>query len=148
MQHERKHKLYGAIHDCTKNFEGELFPGYLPHDAEPAMLEAVRNFVPPWLSAESESQMPDIPESAGKYGGGEDLCDDDWKHKGDRYRIMREDKFLAEALAAEKAQADDSKAALLREFAPPPAIGTSRNVPLRLHPVFPTDFYYGGVVPP
>ena len=146
LQHERKHKLYGAIHDCTKNFAGELFPNYLPHMAEPAMLARGRKR-PLWF--ENYEEEIEIPADAGKYGGPDKpgLMDDDWNPIGDRYRIMREDKQLAEVLAAERAEAEESKAAFERALGPPPAIGTSRNMPLCMKPVFPKDFYYCGVVP-
>ena len=147
LQHERKHRLYGAIHDCTKNFAGELFPNYLPHMAEPAMLARGRKR-PAWFDSLADEEY-ELPPDAAKYAGADkpSLTDDDWNPVGERYRIIREDKHQAGALAAEKAEAEERKAALERALAPPPAIGTSRNIPLRLKPVFPKEFYYCGVVP-
>lgn len=144
LQHERKHRLYGAIHDCTKNFAGELFPNFLPHMAEPPMLARGR-ILPAWMDG-IDDVVYEIPADAGKYGGPDkpDLLDEDWLPVGERYRVIREDKHQAEALAAEK---EERKDVFERALAPQQAIGTSRNMPLRLKPVFPKDFYYCGIVP-
>lgn len=152
LQHERKHKLFGAFLDCTKNFEGELFPSLLPryasreHRAE--LNEMIHNN-DAYLE-ELENKSMEWPAERPKYSrpGASPLCDDDGIPKGERYRIMREEKVVAEVLAAKKAEVEARKTDLEKALSgQPPAIGTSRSMPLRSKPVFPTDFYYGEVVP-
>lgn len=147
IQHERKHKLFGAFHDCTKNFEGELFPKFLPHNASPDDVEHLREYIRQMEEAiDEEDSKPLHFPGPSKYSRSSPLCDDDCLPKGEHYRIMREEKVVAEVLAAEKAEAEARKADLEKALSrQPPAIGTSRNMPLRSHPVFPVDFYYGGV---
>ncbi|KAH9926420.1 uncharacterized protein B0H18DRAFT_1005999 [Fomitopsis serialis] len=131
IQHERKHKLFGAFHDCTKNFEGELFPKFLPHNASPENLERLREYIRQMDAAiEEEDSRPVHFPGPSKYSRDSPLIDDD----------------LAEVLAAEKAEAEARKADLEKLLSGhPPAIGTSRNMPLCSQPVFPADFHYGGV---
>ncbi|KAH9830468.1 uncharacterized protein C8Q71DRAFT_716812 [Rhodofomes roseus] len=154
IQHERKHKQLGAFHDCTKNFEGEIFPSLLPFYASRehrADLNVVINetdaYFEEWENKSIEWPA-ERPKSYGRLASASPLCDDDGIPKGERYRIMREEKVVAEVLAATEAEAEARKADLEKALlGQPPAIGTSRSMPLRSKPVFPTDFYYGEVVP-